>query len=245
MAGPALAERRRAEAQAAAAVIGATYEVWEYPDGQLQPSLEVRSRVIRAVRRFRPDAIVTHRLSDYHPDHRYASHLVQDAAYLITVPAICPDVPIVPRNPVILYFSDTFKKPCPFQPRIIVDVEEQLPQIVAMLDCHASQFYEWLPFNGGYLDEVPADAVARKAWLSERMTGRLRPLADRYRDLLIQSYGTERGAKIQYVEAFEVSEVGAALDRATCARLFPFLPPLGTGGSKDLWRDGPDLREDD
>jgi LmbE family N-acetylglucosaminyl deacetylase len=243
-AGPGLARRRRAEAQAAAAVIGATYDVWDYPDGQLEPTIEARHRVIRAVRTFRPDAILTHRLTDYHPDHRYASQLVQDAAYLVTVPAICPDVPIVERNPVILYFSDTFKKPSPFQPRVVVDVEEQLPQITAMLDCHASQFYEWLPFNGGYLDQVPADAAARKAWLGERMARRIRPLADRYRDLVVKIYGPERGPKVQFVEAFEVSEVGAALDRETYARLFPFLPPTTLGG-KDLWHDWPDLRDDD
>jgi LmbE family N-acetylglucosaminyl deacetylase len=245
MAGPSLAQRRRAEAEAAAAVIGATYDVWEYPDGQLQPSLEARSRVIRAIRAFRPDAIITHRLTDYHPDHRYASQLVQDAAYLVTVPAICPDAPILPCNPVILYFSDTFRKPTPFEPRVIVDIEEQLPQVTAMLDCHASQFYEWLPFNGGFLEEVPADPTARKAWLGDRLARRISPLADRYRDLIVQIYGSERGPKVRYVEAFEVSEVGAALDRATYARLFPFLPPPASAGGQDLWHDWPDLREDD
>jgi LmbE family N-acetylglucosaminyl deacetylase len=243
-AGPGLAVRRRAEAQAAAAVIGATYDVWDYPDGQLAPTLEVRHRVIRAIRMFRPDLILTHRLTDYHPDHRYASQLVQDAAYLVTVPAICPDVPIVERNPVIMYFSDGFKKPYPFQPRVAVDVEPQLAKITAMLDCHVSQFYEWLPFNGGYLDQVPAEAEARKAWLGERMARRIEPLANRYRELILSIYGAEHGRPVRYIEAFELSEVGAALDRATYARLFPFLPPPTSGG-KDLWHDWPDLRDED
>ncbi len=243
--GPALAARRRAEAQAAAAVIGATYDVWDYPDGALQPTLEARHRVIRTVRGFRPDLIITHRLTDYHPDHRYASQLVQDAAYLVTVPAVCPDAPILERNPVILYFSDGFKKPYAFEPRVVVDVEGQLPQIVAMLDCHASQFYEWLPFNGGYASDVPADPVSRRAWLAERLARRIRPLADRYRDLVVRTYGPERGLRVQYVEAFEVSEVGAALDRDAFARLFPFLPPPTSTAGRDLWRDGPDLRDED
>src|SRR5262245_61739173 len=52
--GPALTERRRAEARAAAAVIGATYDVWDFTDGELQPTLEARHRIIRLVRTFQP-----------------------------------------------------------------------------------------------------------------------------------------------------------------------------------------------
>src|SRR5262245_22249297 len=68
--GPPLAQRRRAEARAAAAVIGAAYEVWDYPDGELQPTLEARSRAIRLIRSFQPDLLLTHRPNDYHPDHQ-------------------------------------------------------------------------------------------------------------------------------------------------------------------------------
>jgi N-acetylglucosamine malate deacetylase 1 len=245
LSGLALAHRRMAEAAAAGAIIGATYEVWDHPDGYLLPTLEARAQVIRAMRTCQADVVITHRLTDYHPDHRYTSQLVQDAAYLVTVPSICADVPILPRNPVILYFSDTFKKPCPFQPRVVVDIEEQLPLVVAMLDCHVSQFYEWLPFNSGNLHEVPGEPAARKAWLGERIARRIRPLADRYRELVVKTYGPERGSQVKYIEAFEVSEVGAALDPATYTRLFPFLPPATAGGSKDLWSDWVDLRDEE
>ncbi len=90
MSGQPLVARRRAEAQAAGEIIGAEYEVWDYPDGQLLPTLEARKQVIRLIRQFSPDLLLTHRPNDYHPDHRYTSQLVQDAAYLVTVPNICP-----------------------------------------------------------------------------------------------------------------------------------------------------------
>jgi LmbE family N-acetylglucosaminyl deacetylase len=245
MYGPDLALRRRTEAQAAAAGIGATYEVFPQPDGELDDRLEHRHQVIRLIRGFRPDAIITHRSTDYHPDHRFAGLLVQDASYLVTVPAICPDTPHLMRSPVILYFSDAFKKPCRFEPHVVVDIETTFDRMVGMLHCHQSQFYEWLPYNAGYLDQVPAGEAERRRWLAERIGRRIRPLADRYRDLVVSTYGPERGPQVQYIEAFEVSEYGAPLDEAARARLFPFLPASARAGTAFTRKDWVDIPEED
>src|SRR5262245_22525350 len=220
--GAELARRRRAEAAAAGAVIGATYDVLDSHDGQLLPTLENRWAVIRLIRSFQPDLVLTHRPNDYHPDHRYTSQLVQDAAYMVTVPALVPDTPHLPRNPVIAYLPDDFQKPYPFQPAVVVDVSPVFDQIVGMLHCHASQFYEWLPYNRGGLHEVPAGDADRRAWLAQSVAQRLRACADRYRSLLVQSYGPQRGPAVRYAEAFEGCEYGAPLDDAACRRLFPF-----------------------
>jgi LmbE family N-acetylglucosaminyl deacetylase len=230
-AGPTLSRRRLAEAQASAASIGATYDVLDHPDGELDDRLEYRHAVIRLIRGFRPDLVITHRSTDYHPDHRFAGLLVQDAAYLLTVPAICPDAPHLATSPVILYFSDAFAKPCRFEPHVVVDIGPEFDRLVGMLHCHTSQFYEWLPFNAGHLDKVPLDDDSRRSWLADRMGRRIRPLADRYRELVIRTYGQEYGGKINYIEAFEVSEFGAPLDAAARARLFPFLPASSTASS--------------
>jgi N-acetylglucosamine malate deacetylase 1 len=245
MRGPSLAARRRAEAQAAAAVIGATYEVCDQRDGELDDRLEYRHQVIQLIRRFGPDLIITHRSTDYHPDHRFTGLLLQDASYLITVPAICPEVPHLPKSPVILYFSDSFKKPCRFEPHVVVDIDAEFDLLVDMLHCHQSQFYEWLPFNAGHLDQVPEQAAARRTWLAERIRRRLLPLADRERELVKRTYGPERGEQIRYVEAFEVSEYGAPLDLAARARLFPFVPASSSAVSPFARKDWVDVPEDD
>lgn len=221
--GAALAERRRAEAAAAGAVIGASYDVLDNHDGQLLPTLENRFQVIRLIRSFQPDLVLTHRPNDYHPDHRYTSQLVQDAAYMVTVPAIVPDTPHLPANPVIAYLPDDFKKPYPFEPAVGVDVTPVFDQIVAMLDCHQSQFYEWLPYNGGYEDRVPRGEAERLAWLADGLRPRLRAQAERYRDVLVQRLGPERGRHAEYAEGFEACEYGAPLDEAARERLFGFL----------------------
>jgi LmbE family N-acetylglucosaminyl deacetylase len=240
---PALVERRRAEAKAAGAVIGAAYDVLDLPDGGLLPTLEARHQIIWLIRAFGPDLIVTHRPTDYHPDHRYTAQLVGDAAYMVTVPAVCPDTPHLERNPVIVYVSDTFKKPYPFQPDVVVDIGPSVERVIDMLHRHVSQFYEWLPFNAGYLEQVPAGDAERRAWLGERIRQRIRPLADRYREQLVRTYG-ERGRQVEYVEAFEVSEYGSPLDAAARARLFPFLPPLGADRGRPA-QEWVDIRDDE
>src|SRR3712207_7491710 len=53
--------------------------------------------------------------------HRYTGVLVQDAAYMVVVPAVLPTVPPVKRNPVFLYYQDRFQKPAPFKPDVVVE----------------------------------------------------------------------------------------------------------------------------
>lgn len=227
--GPALARRRRDEAAEAAATVGLDYDVWDHADGRLEPTLACREQVIRQIRSFRPDLVLTHRPNDYHPDHRATSQIVQDAAYLLTVPSLCPDVPHLSRDPVIAYLSDDFTRPYPFEPTVVLDVGSVWNEKVAMLHAHRSQFYEWLPSNTGRLAEVPDSEEERFAWLSARMAIIAANLASRFRDRLVALYGPERGPRVRLAEAFEGCEYGAPLDDPARARLFPFLPADGTG----------------
>jgi LmbE family N-acetylglucosaminyl deacetylase len=224
MAGAPLARRRQAEAQAAAAVIGIRYMVLDNHDGELEPSLANRRAVIRLIREIRPDLILTHRLNDYHPDHRYTAQLVQDAAYMVAVPNVVGLSQRLPANPVICYMSDTFLRPYPFTPDVVVSVDDVLEVKMQMLHQHTSQFYEWLPYIDGRLEEVPTGEAERLGWLREVWAPRYAAIADRHRELLIEQYGPERGAGVRYAEAFEVSEYGAALTSESRRRLWPFLP---------------------
>ncbi len=219
--GAPLAWRRRAEAAASGATLGVEYVTFDIHDGALLPTLENRNVVIAAIRRFRPDLVMVHRPNDYHPDHRYAAQLVQDASYMVTVPNVVSHVPHLPAMPVIVHTWDHFQKPAPFHADVVVSIDAVVEQKVDALACHESQMYEWLPYNGGYLADVPADAQARRPWLRARLEPRLRRIADLYRDTLVRLYG-EAGRSICYAEAFEACEYGAPLDDAARRRLFPF-----------------------
>ncbi len=221
LAGAPLARRRRAEAEAAAAVIGIAYTVLDNHDGELEPSLPNRRAIIRLIREVRPDLVLTHRPNDYHPDHRYTSLLVQDAAYMVTVPGIVAAAPHLAADPVILYMSDSFQRPYPFAPDVIVPIDDVLDAKLDMLHQHASQMYEWLPYNTGRARDVPLGDVERRAWLHARYAPRFTEIADRYRALLTTFYGPAQGDSVRYAEAFELSEYGASSPRDELARLFP------------------------
>ena len=222
MGGGPLAQRRNAEAQAASEIIGIEYELLDNHDGELMPTLENRYQIIRTIREFQPDLIMTHRPNDYHPDHRYTSILVQDAAYMVTVPNICALTPHLEKNPVIVYLSDGFMKPIPFSPDVVVGIDTVVEQKIDMLHCHESQFYEWLPYNSGNLNAVPDSVEDRREWLAERLRNRFSSVAEKYRDLLVKLYGKKVGANIQYAEAFESCEYGSSLTTENLPILFPF-----------------------
>jgi LmbE family N-acetylglucosaminyl deacetylase len=219
--GASLAERRRKEAEAAAAIIGATAEVWSHHDGCLEPSLELRWQVVREIRTFKPDLVLTHRTNDYHPDHRAAGTVVRDACYLVTVPALAPDALALARDPVVAFLPDRFTKPEPLAGDVVVDIDRYLEQIVDMLVCHRSQMFEWLPYNQGLSHEVPDDETGRRSWLRNWYLERLRPQADRYRRELIERYGDLKGRQIEFAEVFEISEYAARLTNDLRQRLFP------------------------
>src|SRR5579875_4078781 len=90
MSGSALAKRRLAEAKESARRQGIEYDVLDNHDGQLLPTLAVREQIIREIRGWKADVVLSPRPNDYHPDHRYTGVLIQDAAYMVVVPAVTP-----------------------------------------------------------------------------------------------------------------------------------------------------------
>lgn len=224
MGGGPLAVRRGKEAQAAGKVIGAEYLVLDNHDGELMPTLENRRELIRIIREFQPDIVFTPRTDDYHPDHRNTALLVRDAAFMVTVPNVVANTPHLQKNPVFIYTYDDFTRPTPFRADIVVSIDEVVEKKIDMYHCHTSQMYEWLPYNGGYLDKVPEGNDARRAWLGERQKRSYQGLADKFRSRLMETYGEEKGKQIKYVEIYEVSEYGAQVNEKNRKILFPFLP---------------------
>lgn len=225
-AGGPLALRRTAEVQKAAKILGNTVQVLDIHDGEIEPTLENRRTFTRLIRHWNADIVITHRPNDYHPDHRYTGILVQDAAYMVTVPFFCPDVPAIKKNPVFLYASDGFQKPNPFRPDIVVSIDSVIERKLDAMAELVSQFIEG--GCGGSAGDIPRDAADLKARQEQLRKGWLRQqhvdLANQYRDKLIELYGEEAGKKVRYAEAFEVCEYGRSPTKDELRTLFPFVP---------------------
>ena len=140
--GASLARRRLAEAKEAGRRFGVEYDVLDNHDGQLMPTLEVRLQIIRKIREWNADIVIAPRPNDYHPDHRNTSLLVQDAAYMVTVPFICPDTPHLKDNPVFMYYTDRFRKPYPSEADVVVNIDGVIEKKLDALAVMESQFLE-------------------------------------------------------------------------------------------------------
>jgi LmbE family N-acetylglucosaminyl deacetylase len=219
--GGALARRRADESRRSAKILGVSWRTLDFHDGGLVPSIEVREAVIRAIREWKADIVISHRPNDYHPDHRYAGMVMQDAAYLVAVPNICPGTPRLAKNPVFMYFMDEFQKPQPFRADVAVDVSDVIGGKFDALHQMDSQMYEWLPWMDDRQAEVPADDAGRRQWLETYFGPDFTRWTDKHRDALADRYGDKHAAGVKFAEYFELCEYGRQPSREQLWEMFP------------------------
>jgi LmbE family N-acetylglucosaminyl deacetylase len=223
MAGGPLAQRRKKEVMEVDRQLGAATEVLDIHDGEIMPTLENRRVITRLIQQWNADVVITNRPNDYHPDHRYTSILVQDAAYMVTVPFFNPEVPALKKNPVFLYASDRFQRPNPFRADVAVAIDDVIEPTLNALLVMESQIHEG--GANGYAGLYPADETGRQRRREEvrrDLARRYAGYADSYRDALVKFYGEEQGRKIRYAQAFEVCEYGRQPSRDDLKQIFPF-----------------------
>ena len=223
--GATLARRRLAETRTVAETWGVKCVVLDHHDGELEPSLAVRRELLVLIRQTAPDLILTHRLNDYHPDHRATAQLVLDAAFLARIPNSQALTPPIERKPVIAYLHDDFQHPYPFHADLVIDVTPVIGEKARMLAAHVSQVYEWLPFITGEGSVPPSDEEERLEWIRQTYLQADGRVAEQYRSLLAARYGEAHAAQVEYAEAFEISEYAQPWNADLEARLRSVLHP--------------------
>src|SRR5712691_4615712 len=145
-----IAAVRRAEAKAAANLLGAEYLCLEFRDLSITHDNDARRRVTEVLRRVRPDIVLTAPPVDYMSDHEITCKLVRDACFSASVPNYAtrqwepaPPTDHIPH----LYFVDAIEA-CdwfgrPIEPEFILDISATFELKRQMLACHASQ-RNWL-----------------------------------------------------------------------------------------------------
>lgn len=147
-----MAEIRRAEQTAAAKVVGVDHLVFlGYPDGRVEPTLDVRRDISRVIRQVRPQRVVT-QSPDRNYERIYASHPDHLAAGEAALCAIYPDARNPFAHPELLEdeglepwsVSETWLMAAG-KPNRFVDVTDAFDRKIDALRSHASQHSDWDP----------------------------------------------------------------------------------------------------
>ncbi len=222
MAGGPLAARRKKEVDAVSKRLGTTSEVVDIHDGEIMPTLENRRIITRLIREWNADIVIANRPNDYHPDHRYTSILVQDSAYMVSVPFFTPGVAPLKRNPAFFYASDRFQRPNPFRADVAVGIDDVIEPTLDGLLLMESQIHEG--GADGRAGLYPSDAAGRQKRSEDvrrNLARRYAAQADRFRETLVKFYGADRAKAIRYAQGFEICEYGRQPSQDELKQLFP------------------------
>jgi bacillithiol biosynthesis deacetylase BshB1 len=131
-------EERRAEASAAAEILGVgARQNACLPDGAVANTSEQRQAVVRFIRDLQPGLILAPMDHDHHPDHEAAHSLVRDAAHLAGLANFDTDQPSHKTSQI--YYYRVYGDPTP--PSMVVDVSDHFDVKREAMKAHASQLY--------------------------------------------------------------------------------------------------------
>ncbi len=175
-------EIREAEQRAAAKIVGAVEVVFlREPDGLLEPTLSLRKKLVREIRRFRPEVVVTNdptvvwSSDDYinHPDHRAAATAALDATFPAAgQPNLFEELEQegLKAHKVRKVFSQVWN-----QGPIALSIDETIDVKVAALRAHVSQMNDWDPEE------------QLKTWAAENADGKDMKYAETFRVVTLVS----------------------------------------------------------
>ncbi|MHB9071058.1 MAG: PIG-L deacetylase family protein [Sedimentisphaerales bacterium] len=126
---------RNSEVQASASVIGAKVEFLGLDEGGLIDSLENRAVIINAMRKYKPDIVLTHSPNDYHPDHIAVGEMVTKSQFA----SANVGTEFAPCSPPVVYYLDTARG-INFIPDEYVDISMVIDKKIEMCRCHKSQY---------------------------------------------------------------------------------------------------------
>lgn len=135
------AEIRDREAADSAQILGLhVRENLGFRDGFFKNDEEHQLEVIKMVRKYQPEIVLTNALHDRHPDHGRAGDLANDAIFLSGLRKIATTIDGVQQQEwrprlVLQYIQDRY-----IEPDIIVDVSEFIEQKVASIRAFKTQF---------------------------------------------------------------------------------------------------------
>jgi len=136
------AETRDEEAADSAKILGLhVRENLRMRDGFFQNDEFHRLEVIKAIRKYQPEIILSNALEDRHPDHGRAGDLVHDSVFLSGLPKIETSIDGVKQEAhrprlLLQFIQDRYLKP-----DIIVDISNHMDKKIESIKAFKTQFY--------------------------------------------------------------------------------------------------------
>ncbi len=128
---------RKKEAAESARILNLSFrDNLKFPDAFIENTPEAREKIIRVIRRLRPEVIFAPYPDDRHPDHIRAGNLITEAAFYAGLGKIVPELPAHrPRR--IVYYMITYE----FVPSFVVDISRDFAVKKKALSAYRSQFF--------------------------------------------------------------------------------------------------------
>ena len=104
----------------------------------------------------------------------------------------------------------------------MIAIDKTIGKKYAAFGAHASQFYEFAPYQEGYLKEVPGPNEDKKTFF-DKYYGNFCLVNPEMRTVLAKWWGKEKAAKIRFAEAFEIAPFSEKPSTAELKTLFPLL----------------------
>lgn len=141
---------RRAEAEAAAAALGADIEFLDLGDYPLVESAEAVARLVDVYRRVQPTVVLTHPLADpYNGDHPAAARVALQARVLAQAIGVAnsdgsyPSTDDIIGAPPVFFFEPHQPEQCDFKPNVLLDITAAFPKKQAAMECLPAQKHMW------------------------------------------------------------------------------------------------------
>ena len=150
-------ETRNTETKAASAIMGiAIRENMNFKDGFFKDDEQHKLALIKKIRQYCPDIVITNAVSDRHPDHARGSQITIDACFLSGLEKIETEQEI--WRPRAIYHYIQFNN---LSPDIVVDITKQMDAKLLAVKAYSTQFFnadskenETIISSQGFLDSV-------------------------------------------------------------------------------------------